>query len=160
VGSIKLTADDEATMLAYIEGGSADYVAAEAVGIDQRTFRDYLQRGQGLHPTRASTPRLVRFAKAVIQAKARARAAREIQAAEHHVPFWLTHMARSKPGREGWTDPVEEEQGGQPLVPLYQPSLEEAAETLRVLLDAGVLSLQEGHHPSSMSEGVAEATGG
>jgi hypothetical protein len=159
VGSIKLTADAEAMILSYIEAGAADYIAAEAAGIDERTFRDYLQRAQGLHPKRASTPRLVRFAKAVMEAKARARAVREIQAAEHHVPFWLTHMARSKLGREGWTEPVEEE-GGQLLVPLYEPSLEEAAETLRVLLEAGVLSLEEGQRPPSASEEDAEATGG
>jgi hypothetical protein len=158
VGSIKLTADAEAIILTYIEAGAADYIAAEAAGIDQRTFRDYVQRGQGLHPKRRSTPQLVRFAKAVMEAKARARAAREIQAAEHHVPFWLTHMARSKPGRDGWTDPVEEE-AGQLLVPLYEPSLEEAAETLRVLLDAGVLSPEGEQRRSSASED-AEATGG
>ncbi len=159
VGTIKLTPDAEAVILTYIEAGAADYIAAEAAGIDQRTFRDYLQRGQGLHPKRASTPQLVRFAKAVMEAKARARAAREIQAAEHHVPFWLTHMARSKPGREGWTDPAEGE-GGQLPVPVYEPSLEEAAETLRVLLEAGVLSLEDGQPSPSVSEEEAEAAGG
>jgi hypothetical protein len=158
VGSIKLTPEAEANILTYIEAGAADYIAAEIAGIDARTFRDYLQRGLGLHPTRACTPRLARFAKAVMQAKARARAAREIEAAEHHVPFWLTHMARSKPGREGWTDPMEAEEQGQ-LPPLYQPSLEEAAETLRVLLEAGVLSLHDGGAQRSPDD-VAEATGG
>src|SRR5436190_23199010 len=102
VGSIKLTPEAEARIVTYIEAGSFDYVAAEAVGIDARTFRDYIQRGLGLHPTRASTPRLARFARRVMQARAQARAAREIQAAENHVTFWLTHAARSRPGREGW----------------------------------------------------------
>ena len=145
IGSIKLAAEAEANILTYIEAGAADYIAAEIAGIDARTFRDYVQRGLGLHPTRACTPRLARFAKAVTQAKARARAAREIEAADHHVTFWLTHMARSKPGREGWTDPVEAEEEGQ-SPPLYQPSMEEAAETLRVLLDAGVLSLGDANN--------------
>src|SRR5437870_5061513 len=81
VGSIKLTSEDEAKILTFIEAGAADYIAAEAAGIDQRTFRDYMQRGTGTHPTRSSTPRLARLAKAVMEAKARARAAREIQAA-------------------------------------------------------------------------------
>lgn len=120
IGSIKLAAEAEANILTYIEAGAADYIAAEIAGIDSRTFRDYVQRGLGLHPTRACTPRLARFAKAVMQAKARARAAREIEAADHHVIFWLTHMARSKPGREGWTDPVESDEDG-PTPPLYQP---------------------------------------
>jgi hypothetical protein len=42
VGSVKLTAEIERIILAYIEAGSADYIAAEAAGIDQRTFRDYV----------------------------------------------------------------------------------------------------------------------
>jgi hypothetical protein len=45
VGSIKLTPEAEARIITYIEAGSFDYVAAEAVGIDERTFRDYVQRG-------------------------------------------------------------------------------------------------------------------
>jgi hypothetical protein len=159
VGRIKLDPDAVAKILAYIEAGAADYIAAEAAGINERTFRDYLRRGRGEHSTRSSTPLLARFANDVMEAKARARVAREIQAAEHNVPFWLTHMARSKPGREGWTDPVEVEQEGQ-LQPPYQPSLEEAAETLQVLLDAGVLSLQEGQEPPSASDQDVEATGG
>ncbi len=159
MGSIKLTPDTEAIILSFIEAGAADYIAAEAAGIDQRTFRDYLQRGQGLHPSRPSTPQLEQFAKAVMEAKARARAAREIQAAEHHVRFWLTHMARSRPGREGWTDPVEADQDGQPPAP-YQPSMEEAAETLRVLVEAGVLSLPEAQGSLPSPEDGAEAAHG
>jgi hypothetical protein len=157
VGSIKLTADMEAIITSYIEAGAADYIAAEAAGIDARTFRDYLARGRKAHSSRAPTPQLVRFEKNVMQAKARARAAREIEAAEHHVPFWLTHMARSRPGREGWTDPMEDEQDGE-APDLYQPSLEEAAETLRVLIEAGVLSLDEHGRPSRPSEQATEAT--
>lgn len=157
VGSIKLTAEAEAKILTYIEAGAADYIAAEAAGIDARTFRDYLQRGRGEHPTRAATPQLRQFAQAVMEAKARARAAREIQAAEHHVPFWLTHMARSKPEREGWTEPVDAEAGGPPPA-AYQPTLEEAAETLRVLVEAGVLLLDPNTSPpANVAE---EAVGG
>jgi hypothetical protein len=159
MGTIKLTPEAEAQLLAYIEAGAADYIAAEAAGIDARTYRDYMARGLGTHSSRPSTPRLARFAEAVTEAKARARAAREIQAAEHHVPFWLTHMARSKPGREGWTDPVPDDQGGSTLGLLYEPTREEAAETLRVLLEAGVLSLDGHSAPASGSED-AEAAGG
>jgi hypothetical protein len=157
VGSIKLTPEMEGIILTYIEAGAADYIAAEAAGLDERTFRDYLLRGRGEHSTRKATPQLVQFNEAVMQAKARARAAREIKAAEHHVAFWLTHMARSKPGREGWTEPVDPEPDGQSPV-VYQPSLEEAAETLRVLLAAGVLSLTDGRE--ERSDGGAEAMGG
>jgi len=139
-GSIKLTETIEDTIVTYIEAGAADYIAAEAAGISARTFRDYVSRGTGEHRSRSCTPRLARFSQRVMEAKARARAAREIQAAEHHVPFWLTHMARSKPGREGWTSPVDEAGDGEDGAAAYVPSPEEAAETLRALIDAGVLS--------------------
>jgi hypothetical protein len=148
VGSLKLTPEIEAVILTYIEAGAADYVAAEAAGIDARTFRDYLQRARGTHPNRRATDQLTHFAKAVMEAKARARAAREIEAAEHNVTFWLTHMARSKPDREGWTDPVESATAAVAEVS-YQPSMEEVAQTLRVLIDAGVLNLPTISEPSS-----------
>lgn len=160
VGSIKLTAEAEAIILSYIEAGAADYIASEAAGIDARTFRDYMLRGLGLHSSRKPTPQLVQFAEAVMQAKARARAVREIQAAEHHVPFWLTHMARSKPGREGWTDPIDAGHDDTLVAPLYEPSLEEAAETLKVLLEAGVLSLDSIQAPRPVPEQEQEAASG
>jgi hypothetical protein len=144
VGASMLTPDRSRTILAFIEAGAADYIAAEAAGIDERTFRDWMARGLGRRPTRRSTPELKAFARSVIQAKARARAAREIEAAEHHVTFWLSHMARSKPGREGWTRPIEEQDSVNRLVmPIYEPSTKELAETVRVLLEAGVLSLED-----------------
>jgi hypothetical protein len=128
-------------IVAFIEGGAADYVAAEAVGIDARTFRDWTARGEGRHPERAPTPALVALARRVREAKARARAAREIIVAEKEPKFWLTHMARSRPGREGWTEPVggpgEDDPAREPDP--YQPSPEELHEIVRVLSEAGVL---------------------
>jgi hypothetical protein len=62
--------------------------------------------------------------------------------AERDPKFWLTHMARSKPDREGWTEPVEApEEAEASLAPVYEPSLDEAAEIVRVLIEAGALSI-------------------
>src|SRR3989442_14822683 len=109
-GSVKLTAEIEHTIVSLIDAGAFDYIAAEAAGIASRAFRDWVARGEHRHPTRRSTPELIAFAKAVREAKARARAAREITVADREPKFWLSHAARSKPGREGWSDPVEAEE--------------------------------------------------
>ncbi len=141
-GTVLLTPEIQHTIVSYIEAGAWDYVAAEAAGIDGRTFRDWKARGERRHPTRSATPALVAFARAVREAKARARAAREIEVAQNKPEFWLTHQARSKPGREGWTEPVSDEDADL-LTPRarYEPTLDEATETLRILLEAGVIHM-------------------
>jgi hypothetical protein len=137
-GSVALTEEIERTIVAYVEAGAFDYVAAEAAGIDDRTFRDWMARGLGRHPTRTRTRQLARFAKAVLEAKARARVAREITVADRDPRFWLAHAARSKPGREGWTDPVEDPaQAAGP--PAYAPTEQETAATVRALIESGAL---------------------
>jgi hypothetical protein len=140
-GSVKLSTDIERTILSYIEAGAFDYVAAEAAGIDERTFRDWMARGEGRHPTRIRTRELTEFASRVREAKARARASREIVVADKDPRFWLAHAARSKPGREGWTDPIEALADGVDEAAPYEPTADELAETLRALLDAGVVEI-------------------
>ncbi len=140
-GSVKLSPEIERTILSFIEAGAWDYVAAEAAGIDARTFRDWMARGEGRHRSRSTTPRLVAFAKAVREARARARASREIEVARNEPKFWLSHQARSKPGREGWTEPVADEEPVASGLIAYEPTPEQAAETLRILLDAGAIEL-------------------
>ncbi len=140
-GSVKLTPEIERTIVNFIEAGAWDYVAAEAAGIDARTFRDWIARGEARHRSRSATPRLVAFAREVREARARARAAREIEVARHEPKFWLSHQARSKPDREGWTEPVAAEEAGAPGGVSYEPTPEQAAETVRILLDAGGIEL-------------------
>ena len=147
-GSVKLTPEIERTIVSFIEAGAWDYVAAEAAGIDARTFRDWMARGEGRHTTRSATPGLVAFARAVREAKARARAAREIEVARHEPRFWLSHQARSKPGREGWTEPVPDEEAGAPGGVSYEPTPEQAAETVRILLDAGAIEVPHCSDPA------------
>jgi len=59
---VKLTADLEDKIAAYIQAGVADYIAAETAGIDARTFRDWMARGEGRHLSRKAdaAPRSVR----------------------------------------------------------------------------------------------------
>jgi len=141
VGSVKLTLEIERTILAYIESGSFDYIAAEAAGVDQRTFRDWIARGEGRHPTRRKTRQLSTFAAAVRAARARARVSREIVVADRDPKFWLQHAARSKPGREGWSEPVEELAEDGAGVPAFEPDPTELAAMVAVLVEAGVLEL-------------------
>lgn len=140
VGSVKLTPEIERTIVAYIEAGAFDYVAAEAAGVDERTFRDWIARGEGRHPTRRTTPELAAFATAAREARARARVSREIVVADKDPRFWLSHAARSKPGREGWTEPIEAPLEDASDATSFEPSAEELAETFRVLIDSGVIS--------------------
>src|SRR5438034_157661 len=109
-GSVSLTPEIERTILAYILSGAFDHAAAEAAGISVRTFREWMARGEGTHPTRPSTPKLKRFAKAVRQAKAETRAATEIELRRTSPAQWLKYVARSTYDREGWTEPVTWEQ--------------------------------------------------
>lgn len=139
-GSVMLTPEIERTIASYIEAGAWDYVAAEAAGIDARTFRDWMARGEGRHPTRAATPKLTAFARTIREARARARAAREIEVAAKEPKFWLAHAGRSKAGREGWSEPVPDEAEAAEAK-AYVPTPEEAAETLRILVETGALKL-------------------
>lgn len=105
----RLTDDQKRQIIGLIEGGATDYVAAEVAGISARTFRELRQRAEGRHPTRRSTPELREFFAEVDEAIARARIKREIVVADTDPKYWLRHRARSKPGLEGWTEPVPEE---------------------------------------------------
>jgi hypothetical protein len=42
---VKLTADIEDKIAAYIQAGVAEHIAAESAGIDARTLRDWMARG-------------------------------------------------------------------------------------------------------------------
>jgi hypothetical protein len=118
------------TIVTYIRGGATDYSAAEAAGISARTFYDWLARGEGRHPDRPPTPKLVAFAKAVCQAKAQARIGAEVRVYQERPAFWLAHAARTKPEREGWTDPAKAGRGddGDPPSQLEQRLAELDAE--------------------------------
>jgi hypothetical protein len=110
-GSVSLTPEIQWIITNYMRGGAYGYVAAEAAGISARTFLEWMQRGEGTHPTRPPTSELRAFAEAVRMAQAQARIGAEVRVYEGHPARWLANVARSKPGREGWSDPVQEEAG-------------------------------------------------
>src|SRR2546428_3985173 len=105
-GSVALTNEVEGTVINFIRAGAFDYVAAQAAGISARTFREWIQRGEGRHPTKRPTARLRRFAERVAQAKAEARLDAEVLVHRDSPMYWLTRAARSKPDKEGWSEPA------------------------------------------------------
>jgi hypothetical protein len=109
-GSVSLSAKIERTILAFISAGVYDYIAAEAAGISDRTFRDWIARGEG-RGSRPGSPKLRAFATKVRTARASARASAEVAVLKDHPIHWLRYEARSAPGREGWSEEKTERKG-------------------------------------------------
>jgi hypothetical protein len=143
-GSVSLTKDKQDVIVSCIRGGTFGHVAAQAAGVSFRTFNDWMARGEGRHPTRSATPALVAFAEAVRTAEAEARMAAEVTVFREQPALWLSRAARSKPGREGWTDPDRQavhEAAGALLAGTTDDELDENTERLLgVLLVAGMIS--------------------
>ena len=131
---IKLKPDQRRLLVAAVEAGASDHAAAQAAGIDPRTFRDWRARVEGRHPTRKATPDLVQLFREIDESAARARVSREIDVADRDPKHWLRYKARSKPGLEGWSEPVPDE--AEDLAPIYTPSTEEFEAAVRVLAEA------------------------
>jgi hypothetical protein len=147
---VALTKQVQATIVAYIRAGAFDHVAAEAAGISARTFRDWMARGEGRHPTRPPTARLRAFAQAVRTAKAEARVVAETRVYKEQPARWLSRAARTTPERQGWTDPA---RGGGPggppddVVGGDEESEEQLARMLEVMLASGELAVPPCPHP-------------
>lgn len=103
-GSVSLDEDKAWKIVSLIRAGAFDYVAAEAVGISARTFRDWISRGEETHGSRGSTPKLRRFAREVREARAMARVSAETRVFNQDPKYWLSKVARSELDRDGWTD--------------------------------------------------------
>ena len=112
MGSISLTPEIQDKIVAFIRAGAYAHVAAQAAGVPQRTFYEWLERGEGRHPSRPPTPELEAFATAVRIAQAEARTEAEIRVFRTQPRYWLSHVARTKPESEGWTEPQPEQAGG------------------------------------------------
>ena len=97
-----LTDDLQQRICAFIRAGAYDYAAAEASGINRRTFFDWLQRGEGTSKRRQS-PRYVQFVHAVREAQAECRVTAEIAVRRADPKWWLTRMCRDQPDLPGWT---------------------------------------------------------
>jgi hypothetical protein len=108
VGSVSLTDEIQRTIVEALRAGVMPGAASNLAGIAPRTYFEWIERGEGRHPTRSATPKLKAFAKQARVAIAQARAYAEARVYREHPKYWLTHAARSKPGLEGWTHPKEE----------------------------------------------------
>jgi transposase len=66
----KLTAGLQHTITNAVALGVPAIVAAHYAGVSKQAFLEWLQRGEGTHPTRPTTPAYVAFADAIEKAKA------------------------------------------------------------------------------------------
>jgi hypothetical protein len=111
LGSVRLTAQIQAQIVGFIRAGAYAHVAAQAAGVPERTFHEWCERGEGRHPSRPPTSELEAFAREVRIAQAEARATAEIRVFREHPRYWLSHVARSRPESEGWTQVQAEREG-------------------------------------------------
>jgi hypothetical protein len=142
---IRFSEEQRQLILGAIERGATPHAAAQAAGIKARTFRELHQRAEGRHPTRGPLPELAAFFRQVDEATARARIKREIEIAESDPKHWLKHQARSRPGLDGWTEPVPE---ANEVPALHVATIEEIEGAVGELLAAGVISAPHCSDPS------------
>ncbi len=96
-----LTHELRTKIVTLVAGGAYAYVAAQAVGVHKATYFRWLEWGEaGREPYKG-------FRAAVMQAHAAFRAAKEVEVAKVDPKFWLTHVARDKPGEPGWSERTE-----------------------------------------------------
>jgi transposase len=103
VGSVSLTDERRELILACLRGGALQAEAAEVAGISPRTLREWIERGEG-RSKRDSSAKLKAFATDVRQATGEAIVAAAAHAHKDRPTWWLTHAARSRADREGWTE--------------------------------------------------------
>jgi hypothetical protein len=105
----RLTPEIQSSICAYIRSGAFPHIAAEAAGVPQEVFDDWLRIGSA---GKKSPRRYRRFASAVKQAMAHVRLRAEIRVLDADPKTWLTqgpgrHRAR-RPGWSGMVRPTEE----------------------------------------------------
>jgi hypothetical protein len=84
------------TIPAHIRAGASAHVAAEAAGVGYSTLRAWLASGD---------PAFREFREAYARVAALTRADAEQRVYRTRPLQWLRVMARSRPGRDGWTEP-------------------------------------------------------
>lgn len=94
-----LTPEVHKTIVDNVREGAYDWVAAQAAGIDPRTFYNWMKWG------RNGRPSYVQFFQDVSQARAQARAEAEINVRKDNPFNWLRYgPGRERPGEPGWTE--------------------------------------------------------
>jgi hypothetical protein len=105
----RLTPDIQSSICAYIRSGAFPHIAAEAAGVPQEVFDDWLKLGSA---AKKSTGKYRRFADAVRAANAQVRLRAESELLDTDPKSWLTqgpgkHRTR-RPGWSGTVKPTEE----------------------------------------------------
>ena len=96
----KLTPEVESIILERIEKGAFDYIAAQAAGIERRTFTAWVRRGE-----RTTDEPFRSFSYKVKEARACARAVAESEVYAKQPFNWLRYgPGRERPDEPGWTD--------------------------------------------------------
>jgi hypothetical protein len=98
----RLTPEIEGQIVSFIRSGGYPWVAAEGAGIPRQVFARWIRRGARAR----SRPPYRRFYEQVMQARAQARLAAELETRKKDPRYWLTHgPGRERPGEPGWTNP-------------------------------------------------------
>lgn len=98
----KLTPEVQAGIVESIKAGAFDWVAAQAAGVDPRTFYRWMAQGA------SGRGRFSQFCQEVKQARAHARKIAETEVFKNNPFAWLRYgPGREKPNEPGWTDSVE-----------------------------------------------------
>lgn len=122
-----------------IREGCFEWVAAVSCGISHGTFHQWMQRGNGTHPTRPADEKYVEFVHEVEKARAEARHEVESLVRISNPEFWLRNgPGKSRGGREGWTDETKTEisgPNGGPVVNVEFSNAEDALTYLREIAD-------------------------
>jgi hypothetical protein len=96
----KLTEDVQQRIVAFIRAGAFEWVAAQAAGVGPATFFRWMQQGARTRGRR----RFREFRESVLQARAEARVAAEVEVAKTDPLSWLLcGPGRDRPGEPGWT---------------------------------------------------------
>lgn len=97
----KLTQELQERIVAYVRGGTWDYVAAQAAGISKATF--YRWYNDGRNPRSRYAP----FREEIDTARAQARVVAETTVFRAKPESWLKFgPGRERPGAPGWTTPT------------------------------------------------------
>jgi len=98
----RLTPEIEGQIVSFIRSGGYPWVAAEGAGIPRNVFAQWMRRGAKPR----SWPQYRRFYEQVMQARAQARLAAELETRKKDPRYWLTHgPGREQPRAPGWTNP-------------------------------------------------------
>ena len=99
----KLTPEIHKRITAYIRAGAYDWVAAQACGVGKTTFYRWLEIAE-----QTGRPPYREFRDDLLQARAEARVAAEVEVRKADPKFWLRcGPGKDRPGEPGWTEPHE-----------------------------------------------------